>query len=118
MNFDSNLTDDAILEELGYRLSRRRLELELTQAELAKQAGIGKRTLERLESGGSSQMSNLIRVLRALGLIEQLDTFLPEASPRPMELLRRGSKVQKRASPKRRSTMIERSEPWTWGDES
>ena len=39
------MTDDAVLEEFGRRLARRRLNLQLTQAKLAEQAGVSKRTV-------------------------------------------------------------------------
>ena len=117
MKLVSHATDSAILEELGGRLARRRIELELTQAELATGAGIGKRTVERIEAGGSSQLANWLRVLRVLGLIEQLDQLLPEPTLRPMQLLRAGGRRRKRASPKRRQIDDEDGRPWTWGDE-
>ena len=44
MNFDSKLTDEAILRELGGRLTAARLERNLTQEALADQAGVSKRT--------------------------------------------------------------------------
>lgn len=117
MKLVPDLTDEAILEELGRRLARRRIELELTQAELARVAGIGKRTLERIEAGGSSQMSSLIRVLRALGLIVRLEQLLPEGGPRPMELLEARRSERRRASPKRRARSATPT-AWVWGDES
>jgi transcriptional regulator with XRE-family HTH domain len=46
-------SDVALLQELGQRIARLRLERNLTQPQLAEQAGISKRTLERLESGGT-----------------------------------------------------------------
>lgn len=54
-------TDAAVLAELGDRLSRRRLQRNLTQAQLAREAGVSKRTVIRLERGESSQVTNLIR---------------------------------------------------------
>ncbi len=38
--------------EFGQRLARRRLDLDLTQAQSADEAGVGKRTVERIEAGG------------------------------------------------------------------
>jgi transcriptional regulator with XRE-family HTH domain len=55
------LTDKSILAELGGRLAQRRLELKLTQADLAEQAGVSKRTVERIEAGATTQMSTMIR---------------------------------------------------------
>ena len=40
MRIDSQLTDSAILNELGTRLSRRRLDRNLSQVQLANEAGV------------------------------------------------------------------------------
>lgn len=118
MKLTKNLTDDAILAELGRRLARRRIERELTQAELARQAGVSKRTLERIEAGGSSQASNLIRVLRVLDLVDALEGAIPEPTARPMELLGHRRKKRVRApSPQGRKKGSEKVPSWTWGDE-
>lgn len=116
MKLTSQLTDDAILAELGQRLARRRIELQLTQAEAAQQAGIGKRTLERLEAGESAQLSSLLRLLRVLELVPQLDQAIPAATPGPMELLRHRGKMRQRASGRRGAKPPER--PWTWDEKS
>ena len=116
MKISRLLTDDAILVELGERISSRRLELQLTQAEAAEQAGIAKRTLERIEAGHSAQMSSLIRLLRVLDGLQGLEGTIPESGPRPMDLLRRKGKLRQRASKRRPSDRP--GKPWTWGDES
>ncbi|MFV2057957.1 MAG: helix-turn-helix domain-containing protein [Thiohalomonadales bacterium] len=114
MKISQFLGDETILAEIGERITRRRLDLELTQASVAEQAGIAKRTLERVEAGHSAQMSSLIRILRVLDGLPGLDRMLPEAEPGPMDLLKRGGKVRQRAS-KRRTSQLEK--PWSWGDE-
>ena len=116
MKISKLLADDAILAEIGERISSRRLDLQLTQAEVAEQAGIAKRTLERIEAGHSAQMSNLIRLLRVLDGLPGLDGLIPEAGPRPMDLLKRKGKARQRASKHRPSDQP--GKPWTWGDES
>ncbi|MBI5593527.1 MAG: helix-turn-helix transcriptional regulator [Deltaproteobacteria bacterium] len=78
MKIEGFLTDEAILAELGGRLAQRRLELQLTQEMLAEQAGVSKRTVERIEAGATAQMSTLIRMLRALELLDRLETLAPE----------------------------------------
>jgi len=92
------MTDDAVLEEFGRRLARRRLNLQLTQAKLAEQAGVSKRTVERMESGAAVQTLSLIRILRVLDLLQGLDQLIPETGPRPMDLLKLKGKERKRAS--------------------
>ncbi len=91
MKISNPLSDESILGELGERLARARLEQNLTQASLAEETGLGKRTVERLESGdAATQLSSLVRVFRALGLIDRLDALVPEARASPMEQLKRG----------------------------
>lgn len=115
MEISHVLTDEAILAELGERLASRRIELELTQAEVAEQAGIAKRTLERMEAGHSSQLPSLVRVLRVLDAMPGLEGLVPASGPRPMDQLRRQGKARRRAPGKRRKKPA--PEPWTWGDD-
>jgi len=108
------MTDPAVLAEIGQRLAQHRLERNLTQAELAKEAGVSKRTLIRLEGGESTQLTNLIRILRALDLLANLDAFIPPPVPSPIEQLRSEGKRRKRAS--RKADTPGPDEEWTWGD--
>lgn len=107
-------TDEAILAELGTRLSSARISRELTQAQLARAAGVSKRTVERMEAGQSAQLTSFIRVLRALELLEGLESLLPPPRPGPMELLRLAGKPPQRASGSHEPS----GEPWRWGEES
>jgi putative transcriptional regulator len=111
-----HMSDSAALAELGERLARHRLQRNLTQDELAAEAGISKRTLVRLEGGESTQLTNLIRVLRALGLLANLDAFVPPPIPSPLEQLRTKQRLRKRASPRTSEDTTSREE-WAWGDE-
>jgi len=108
-------TDDAILAEFGGRIASRRLDLQLTQAELADQAGIAKRTVERIEAGSSAQMSSIIRILRVLELLPGLDAMVTEAAARPMDLLKRKGRTRQRASPRSRTGRPETS--WSWDED-
>ena len=112
----NGLTDEAILAELGARLARRRIELQLTQAALAEQAGVAKRTVERIESGASAQLASVIRLLRVLELLPALEQLVPAAVPGPMELLRHHGKARQRA-PSRREGQIP-DKPWTWDEDA
>jgi transcriptional regulator with XRE-family HTH domain len=115
MAISPDMSDDAVLETLGHRLKQRRLDLRLTQAELAEQAGIGKRTVERLENGASVQLASLVRIFRVLGLMPALDELLPQGGPRPMDLLRLQGKQRQRASSS--SAHDGGDKNWEWGDE-
>jgi len=117
MNIRPEFSDELVLQEVGARLARTRLERNLTQAKLADTAGISKRTLERLESGAAStQLTTFIRVCRALGLLQRFDTFLPKPIASPVEELRLHGRKRKRAS----GTRVEKTvnKKWTWGESS
>jgi len=116
MEINKLLADEAILAEIGERIARTRLDLSVTQAEVAEQAGVSKRTLERIESGASAQMSSLIRIMRVLDLLPGLEQMIPAVGPSPMNLLRRKGKVRQRASSRRHSDRSD--EPWSWDDDS
>lgn len=121
MKLDEKLTDDAVLAELGDRLARMRIGRGLTQAQLADEAGVGKRTVERAEAGHSVQLVTMVRLFRVLGLMSALDQLMPEPGPTPMELLRGKATGRQRASG-RRTPSAPRTrtggKAWTWGDES
>ena len=104
-------TDQTILAEIGERIARRRLAHQLTQAELAEQAGIGKRTLERAEAGETTQFSTIIRIFRVLDLLPKLDQILAEPPIRPLEAAARKGKRRQRAPGLRRT---KKSKPWSW----
>lgn len=129
-NINADTSDAEVLETLGERLLRTRLERDMTQAQLAELAGVGKRTIERLEAGSvGAQLSVFIRICRALGLLERLDLFIPEPAPSPIEQLKLRGKQRKRASGKRKRTTYPQSSggaawlvesaprKWKWGDE-
>lgn len=115
MNINKLLADEAILAEIGKRVARRRLDLSVTQADVAEQAGVSKRTVERLESGASAQMSSFIRVLRVLDLLPGLEQMIPEAGPSPLALLRNKGKERQRASKRRPSEQTGKA--WSWSDD-
>lgn len=116
MRISNLLADDAILMELGTRIARRRLDLQLTQADVAEQAGVAKRTLERIEAGASAQMSSMLRILRVLEMLPGLDCMIPDETARPMDLLKRKGKERQRASKPRHKERPD--EPWTWGEDT
>jgi transcriptional regulator with XRE-family HTH domain len=92
------MTGPEVLAELGQRLRAYRLQQNLPIKELAKQAGITPLTLQKAERGHNFTLDTLVRVLRALGRLEQLDAMLPEPSLSPLALL-----AQERRSPRRRA---------------
>jgi putative transcriptional regulator len=97
VRIEANTPDDAVLGELGERLARTRLERNLSQEGLAREAGVSKRTVERLEAGEPVKSNSLIRILRGLGQLEALDRLVPEPLPSPIERLRSEGRRRRRA---------------------
>lgn len=114
MKIDRSLSEIAALAELGQRAQQHRVGMNLTQAELAAKAGISKRTLERLEGGSSVQTETLLRIMRALGLFENLDQFIPEANIRPILLAASKADIRRRSSKPRNGPG--KTGRWQWGD--
>lgn len=116
MRNQNTVNDTVQLEEIGTRLTQARIRMALTQAELAKEAGIGKRTVERLEAGQSVQLNSFIRVLRVLGLLDIFTTLLPDPKPTPMQLLKLKVEEPQRVY-KSRKKGEKPTEPWVWGED-
>lgn len=115
MKISPQLTDDAVLKELGDRLAGARIEHNLTQAAVAEKAGVSKRTVERLESGEvATQLSGFLRVCRALDLLERFETLLPEPVPGPMAQLKQAGRKRQRATSEKSAP--DKRKKWTWGE--
>ena len=116
MKISPSLTDEALLKLIGERLARLRLAKNLTQGQLAEQAGLGLRTVQRLELGAAAtQLSGFVRVCRVLGLVERFEAFIPEVAASPMAQLKQQGRRRQRATGKKAA-----GEPgkWTWGETS
>jgi transcriptional regulator with XRE-family HTH domain len=121
MHIDSQLTDSAVLAELGARLERTRLERNLSQRELADEAGVERKVVARLEAGDSVTLVSFVRVLRALRMLDVLDRLVPEPVPSPIELLKLRGNQRQRASGTRGTRQSQQQEDgitWRWGDET
>lgn len=96
------------------RLREIRLTRNITQAELAQQAGVDVRSIRNLEAGKGMSLDTFLRVLGALNLQTGLQDLLPDPTVRPMERARPQKKERQRARPRRHEKI---PTPWKWGDE-
>ena len=110
----NDATNTEVLEEIGRRLRRERINQELTQAMVAERAGLRQATVSRVERGQDFTFETLVAILRALGRIDALDAFLPDPTPSPIELAKRQGRERQRVRPRR----VEPDATWVWGDEA
>lgn len=108
------MTSGGLCAELGARLAKIRLSRNITQEALAREAGIGVRTLRRLEAGGSCTLDSFLRIAIILGLADHLLSTIPAQDIRPIERISARRSERKRARPARHQ---EPEKPWTWGED-
>lgn len=95
-----SLSDKAIEQELGQRLKSLRLRKNITQQSLADATTLSLNTIKSLETG-RGKLSSIIAVLRELGGLDQLDTFIPDTAISPIQLAKMKGKARERASGER-----------------
>ena len=109
----NEMSDKAILNELGLRISKDRLNKNMTQKALAIEAGVSRPTIQRAERGKSVQVFILIRILRALKLVGNIESLVPEFAISPLQQLKIKGKMRRRASSLHKE---DREADWSWGD--
>ena len=113
MKINSENNNSAVLSELGARIKRNRIDMQLSQQDFAAKAGISTRTLSAAENGEDIRLSSLLRILRTLNCLENLDLLLPELAFDP-ESYRTLGRERKRIS---KSNKNRNKIKWKWEDE-
>ena len=106
-------SSDAVINALFQQIEQIRLSRNISQAALAKEAGVSRSTITRLASGENISVDSFVRVMQALGLADHLAALLPNPNVRPVERIRLKGAERRRASAKRKA-----AGDWTWGNEA
>ena len=106
-------SSEAIIEALGKRIEEIRLSRNITQADLAREAGVSRSTLTRLADGRPVSLDSFVRVMQALHLADHLAALLPDPGVQPVDRVRLEGAERRRASGRRAGP----AETWTWGDD-
>jgi transcriptional regulator with XRE-family HTH domain len=101
------MRSDELEKVIGGHIRNLRIGQGLTQVEVAETANISLGALKHLESGAGATVHTLVKVLRALGQADWLDTLKPVPGAfNPLDLLaareREGSAARPRRAPRRR----------------
>ena len=92
------MSDSAIIVAVGSYVKHHRLDQNLTQAQVALEAGINRWTLSQLENGEGTTLNSLLSILRALDLLEVFESFRIEKQISPIEMARMEHQKRERAS--------------------
>jgi len=109
---------EQIENEICKRLESVRLSQNISQQDLADNAGVSRRTISRMENGQGVSFNTFIRVMPALKLTNQLDSLVPSIDIRPIERVKQ-KQIRKHASSPRKTNPSEPSTkaPWKWSDQ-
>lgn len=90
------LSDSEILQMLGLRFKHYRVALGQTQAEISAKSGVSVMTIHKLETGTARNVTatTLISLMRYTGLIENLDSLIPEIPESPYSNLNGRQRVR------------------------
>lgn len=95
------MSDTALAQTIGAFIKHQRLAQNLTQQQVANDAGINRSTLVLLEKGGTVTISTLLQVLRVLDLLYIMDGFKVREEISPIELAKLEQQKRHRASGKK-----------------
>lgn len=82
----TEMSDPAIIARLGARIKDVRVRKSITQNELALAAGVSRLTVVNIEKGKPVNILMFLSILRALGLLENLENLIPEPKISPLQL--------------------------------
>ena len=90
------MSDVAIVQQLGGYIRHIRMQQNKTQAQLAEMAGLNRWTISQIENGESVTITSLIQILRALDSLHVLRAFEVSDEISPLEYAKLKKKQRKR----------------------
>ena len=97
----NNMSDPAVVKEIGYRLKQMRLKKNITQDELAKISGLNRATISQLENGRAATLLTLVQVLRAMNKLDLLNILFEVPEISPLEVVKMKKQTRERATRKK-----------------
>ena len=107
---------EQIEQQLCKKLEAVRLMKNISQANLAKEAGISRRSVSRMDNGKGVSLDTFIRVMQALNLTNELMALIPSSDIRPIERVNRKGPRKNASSPRTGKSQVAEKK-WKWGNE-
>ncbi len=96
-----SMSDKSLSKMIGMFVKNHRLQQNITQDDVAKNAGISRSTLSLLERGETVTISTLLQVLRILDLLNVMETFRVQKQISPIELAKLEQQKRQRSRNKK-----------------
>lgn len=108
-----------ILEKIGSSLKGRRVQMNLSQEELAQKSGVSASSIARLETGkGNISLLNLLSLLKELDLLKEFQlTFRDPHLSLALLAKSKTKKLRQRVRKQRKTSPNEKKE-WIWGNQN
>jgi transcriptional regulator with XRE-family HTH domain len=97
-----------LLAQTGRQIRKRRLSMNLTQAEAAAKSGVAYRTWRRMEKDGSASIEDLIRAAIAMRCERGLGELFPELAASSMDELLRAQQAAAKLAQRRKTQRARR----------
>jgi transcriptional regulator with XRE-family HTH domain len=110
MKINTYSTSMETKSELARRFKAYRISLNLTQLDVANKSGVSLGAVKSFERTGSISLDSLIKLLKALSLLENIDALIPDLGIDAVALYDLGHQRQRARKKKKATTM-------PWGDE-
>ena len=103
-----------MVNNISERIRNYRIAYPLTQAQLAERSGVSLRSIQLFENGADIRWNNLVKILSALNLDDNIQMLVPDVTERPSYHVKQND-IRKRVSKKQ--VRKSQKESFTWGDD-
>ena len=80
------LTNLDIRKELGKKIKKYRVEAGYSQGDLSKKTGVSVHSISNIENGNDFNFDNLVSILRAFNLVDNIDLLIPNMADNPYDV--------------------------------
>ena len=101
-----------MVNNISERIRNYRIAYPLTQAQLAERSGVSLRSIQLFENGADIRWNNLVKILSALDLDDNIQMLVPDVTERPSYHVKQND-IRKRVSKKQVKKL--QQESFTWG---